>query len=176
MISVLAVGLLAFLLMDVMGQANQLNFTQFRDKIKAAAELLRKTFRDVYVPMENVVTNAWDYPNNEWGLMVFEDDLRAINNCDYVVFLNYGRKRTTAGCAWEAGYAFASGKKVFVVDMADDINNEKEKCIYEGKPYEEFVTSLMIENGRYATINGMDGLADYDWDTLPKTRTKYEQK
>ena len=150
--------------------------SQFRDKIKQVADILRNTFRDVYVPMEHVVTNAWDYPNNEWSLMVFEDDLSAINNCDYVVFLNYGRKKTTAGCAWEAGYAFALGKKVFVVDMCEDINNEINKRIQEGKPYEIFITSLMIENGRYATINGIEGLSKYDWEKLPKTRTLYEQK
>lgn len=149
---------------------------EFREKIGKAAEILRDEFREVYVPMENVVNNAWDYPNNEWGLIVFSNDIAAIDRCDYVVFLNHGRKRTTAGCAWEAGYAFATSKKVFVVDVCEDINLEAEKRIREGKPYEPFVTSLMIENGRYATIEGLDGLAEYDWDSLPKTRTVFEQK
>lgn len=38
---------------------------EFRDAITKAAEILRKKFDDVYVPMENVIPNAWDYPNNE---------------------------------------------------------------------------------------------------------------
>ena len=144
----------------------------FRESIIGAAQILRETFRDVYVPMEHVIKNAWDYPNNEWGLMVFQNDLSAIDDCDYVVFLNYGRERTTAGCSWEAGYAFASGKKVFVVDIPHPHLHEPDP---EYK-VPQFITSLMIENGRYATINGLDGLRNYDWEKLKKTRTKYEQK
>jgi len=134
----------------------------FRGFIREAAETLRKKF-DVYVPMDNFIPNAWDYPNNEWGLMVFQNDVAAIEDSDYVVVLNYGRTRTTAGCSWEAGYAYALRKKVFVVDV--------NPC-----PDEPFVTSLMVENGRYATIEGLKGLAEYDWENLPKTRTMYEQK
>lgn len=40
---------------------------EFRDTITKAAEILRKKFDDGYVPMENVIPNAWDYPNNEWA-------------------------------------------------------------------------------------------------------------
>lgn len=152
---------------------------QFRESIKYAAEILRRTFEDVYVPMEHAIINAWDYPNNEWGLMVFEDDVQAINRADYVVVLNYGRKNTTAGCAWEAGYAFALGKKVFIVDVYDPINPDLKTKSDEIKEYfkEDFITSLMVENGRYATINGLAyGLAKYDWKNLPKNRTLYEQK
>lgn len=145
---------------------------RFRETIAAAAEILRGRFSDVYVPMEHFVKNAWDYPNNEWGLMVFQNDLNAIDSCEYVVLLNYGRANTTAGCAWEAGYAFASGKKVFVVD----INEIKGEEVEEGDIDRDFVTSLMIENGRYATIEGLDGLARYNFYELPKTRTRFEQK
>ena len=60
---------------------------RFRETIRKAAEILRGVFADVYVPMENVVKNAWDYPNNEWGLIVFSNDIAAIDRCDYVVFL-----------------------------------------------------------------------------------------
>lgn len=141
---------------------------RFRDTIRKAAEILRGVFADVYVPMENVVKNAWDYPNNEWGLIVFSNDIAAIDRCDYVVFLNYGREKTTAGCAWEAGYAFASEKKVFVVDIREQVKED-------GDP-KPFITSLMIENGRYATIDGLEGLEKYDWDAMPTTRTIHEQK
>lgn len=137
---------------------------RFREYIGLAAETLRTVFEDVYVPMEHQIPNAWDYPNNEWGLMVFEDDISAIGRSDIVVLLNYGRKNTTAGCAWEAGYAFALGKKVIVAD------------IDTGKTGEEFITSLMIENGRYATVDGFVGLGLYDWEGMPKTRSDHEQK
>ena len=36
--------------------------------------------------------------------------------------------------------------------------------------------SLMVANGRYATVKGLDGLLQYDWKTMPKSRTKTEQK
>ncbi len=133
----------------------------FRDSISKAAEILRKTFDDVYVPMEHTIKNAWDYPNNEWGLMVFTNDITAIDNSEIIVFLNFGRSKTTAGCAWEAGYAFASDKKIIVVDID---NNE------------DFITSLMIENGRYATVRNLEGLENYDWEKMTKSRTIHEQK
>lgn len=134
---------------------------QFRDSIRKAAEVLRRTFENVFVPMEHTIVNAWDYPNDEWGLMVFENDVFAIDQSEIVVLLNYGRKNTTAGCAWEAGYAFAAGKKVIVVDIDTDGN---------------FITSLMIENGRYATVIGLPGLESYDWENMPKSRSSYERK
>ena len=134
---------------------------QFRDSIREAAKVLRRTFENVFVPMEHAIVNAWDYPNNEWGLMVFENDVFAIDQSEIVVLLNYGRKNTTAGCAWEAGYAFAAGKKVIVVDIDTD---------------GDFITSLMIENGRYATVVGLPGLESYDWENMPKSRSSYEQK
>lgn len=135
---------------------------EHRGDIQEAAKILRETFRDVYVSMEHTIQNAWDYPNNEWGLMVFEDDIAAIDRSDHVVFLNYGREKTTADCSWEAGYAFAKGKKVIVVDIP--------------KSSEKFITSLMIENGRYATLTTFEALKNYDWDKMPKERSLFEQK
>ena len=59
--------------------------------IKTAAEKLRARGYEVYVPMEHQIPNALDYPNNEWGLMVFTEDIHGITMCDCVVMLNYGR-------------------------------------------------------------------------------------
>lgn len=119
--------------------------------------LRNKCFMEVYAPVEHSIPNAWDYPNDEWGLMVFESDINAINDADVLVLLSYGRKQT-ASSACEAGYAFAMGKKVIVVEMNDEI------------------ASLMVSNGRYATVKGLKGLEDYDWSEMPKTRTNTEQK
>lgn len=57
-----------------------------------------------------------------------------------------------------------------------DINEIKGEEVEEGDIDRDFVTSLMIENGRYATIEGLDGLARYNFWELPKTRTRFEQK
>ena len=128
-----------------------------RNEMKIAVDFLRKADFEVYDPSENVIEHAWDYPNNEWGLMVFQADIQAIQECDYVVMLSYGRN-STAGANWESGYAFGLGKKIIVVEMTD-------------KPM-----SLLVANGRYATVKGLSGLLDYDWSTMPKTRTETEQK
>ena len=128
-----------------------------RDNMKKAAEIVRKEGFEVYDPSEHQISHAWDYPNREWGLMVFQADIQAIQDSDYVVVLSYGRE-STAGTNWEAGYAFGLGKKIILVEMTDN------------------VMSLLVANGRYATVKGLEGLENYDWDEMPKSRTKTEQK
>lgn len=128
-----------------------------RSPMYTAVDMLRQKGFDVYAPVETKIPNAWDYPNDEWGLMVFTSDIVALDSCDVVVLLSNGRN-STAGANWEAGYAFAKGKKVIVVEMTDD------------------VMSLMVANGRWATVKGLDGLKAYDWNTMPRTRTNTEQK
>ena len=136
--------------------ASSLN-SNCRGDMYKAVEMLRAKGMDVYAPVEHKIPNAWDYPNDEWGLMVFTADITAIDDCDIVVMLCYGRN-STAGANWEAGYAYGTGKKVIVVEMTDE------------------VMSLMVANGRYATVKGLEGLANYDWEVMPKTRTNTEQK
>lgn len=135
----------------------------FRDNIEEAKKILKNKGFDVYAPLEHIIPNAWDYPNTEWGLMVFTNDVSAINDADFVVVLSFGRKHITSGTSWECGYAFAKGKKIILVE----INLEDS---------DDFVMSLMVANGRYATVTGLKGLAEYDFSTLPKTRTNTEQK
>ena len=115
---------------------------------------LQKKF-DVYAPIEHIIPNAWDYPNNEWGLMVFAQDVNAIKDCDVMVALSYGRNNTSSGTNWEIGFAFGIGKKVIVVEMDND----------------DYEMSLMVANGRYATVKGIEGLKNYDWENMPKSRT-----
>jgi nucleoside 2-deoxyribosyltransferase len=128
-----------------------------RSDMYEAIRILRDENLDVYAPVEHVIDNAWDYPNPEWGLMVFENDITAIRESDVVVMLSYGRN-STAGANWEAGYAYGLGKTIILVEMTNE------------------VMSLMVANGRYATVKGLDGLKEYDWKTMPKTRTNTEQK
>lgn len=130
---------------------------EYRPDIEKAKAILVEQGHEVYNPVENFIPHAWDYPNDEWGLMVFTTDVKAIDRCDIVVMLSYGRLGT-AGSNWEAGYAYGTGKKVIVVEMTDEI------------------MSVMVANGRYATVKGLDGLSNYDWKTMPVTRTKTEQK
>lgn len=125
--------------------------------MNTATDILREAGFEVYNPSEHVISHAWDYPNTEWGLMVFQADIQAIQDCDYVVVLSYGRD-STAGTNWEAGYAYGLNKRIILVEMTD-------------KPM-----SLLLANGRYATVRGLDGLKNYDWEAMPKLRTDTEQK
>lgn len=131
--------------------------SQKRKNVEKAKEILSKKGMSVFCPWEYTVPHAWDYPNNEWSQMVFMNDVHAIDNSDIVVVLSYGRE-STAGTNWEAGYAFGTGKTIIIVEMTDDI------------------MSLMVANGRYATVKGLSGLLKYDFEKMPKTRTNTEQK
>jgi len=124
---------------------------EYRENISLAAAILRKKGHEVYVPAENRVFNAWRYPNAEWGEMVFTCDIQAIRGCNCVVGLNYGRL-SPAGSNWELGFAYGLQKKIVLAEMNDEI------------------ISLMVANGRYATVKGLTGLKRYDWKHMPMTR------
>jgi nucleoside 2-deoxyribosyltransferase len=119
---------------------------------------LRELGHDVYGPVEHTIKNAWDYSNQDWGRLVFEEDIRAINAADCIVAISYGRTKTTAGSSWEIGYAYGTGKKVVVVEM------------------DEGPQSLMVSNGSHATVKGLEGLIDYDFASMPRLMTEAEQK
>lgn len=125
--------------------------------LKAKAILANKGF-DVYVPMEHILEHSWNWPNAEWGLQVFRNDVEAIKASRIVVVLNYGRTETTSGTTFEQGLAYAYNKLVILVEMTDNVQ------------------SLMVANGRYATVKGLEGLESYDFEKLPKSRTNTEVK
>lgn len=116
---------------------------EFRTSVNELTNRLRENGYDVYAPLEHTVENAWDWPNDEWGLQIFRMDVEAINHCDIMVVLSWGRRMTTAGTSWEQGYAYGIGKKILFVEM----NNEEQ--------------SLMCANGRYATVKGIDNAVSY---------------
>lgn len=134
-----------------------------REISKKVKEILSK-YGEVYAPWDYKIPNAWDYSNTEWGLMVFTNDVYALDHSDWVVVISYGREKTTAGTAWEAGYAFAKGKKVLVVE---------EELVESESPS---VQSLMVSNGCFACVRGLDGLRKYNFNKPKEIRTDTEQK
>lgn len=86
---------------------------------RKAISLLRNAGYQVYVPQEHTVENAWELSNEEWANQVFIEDCYALDGCDYVMVLNFGMY-SDSGTAWEAGYAFAKGKKVVQVLCGGD--------------------------------------------------------
>ena len=121
-------------------------------------ERLRELGHNVYAPIEHVVENAWDWPNTEWGLQVFRNDVNAIKDADFVIALTWGRLDTSSGTTWEQGFAYGIGKKVILVEMDGNVQ------------------SLMVANGRFATVKGIDGLCSYDFNDPKPLRTETEQK
>lgn len=69
---------------------------------------LRAAGYEVYVPQEHTIENAWEISNKEWADKVFQEDIKAIGECDVVMVLNFGMY-SDSGTAWEAGYAYAKG-------------------------------------------------------------------
>ena len=127
------------------------------------AEALRSHGFEIYAPWEHPIERAWDWPNNEWGLVVFENDIAAIRESDWVVVLSWGRQGTTYGTAWEQGFAFGIGKDILYVEMNDEVQ------------------SLMAANGRYASMKwDVEAISLYltraDYGNKEKLRTETEQK
>ena len=86
---------------------------------RRAIQLLRDEGHDVYVPQEHTIENAWSLSNEDWAGRVFIEDIKAIDKSEIVMVLNFGMY-SDSGTAWEAGYAFAKGKKVVQVLCGGD--------------------------------------------------------
>ena len=147
-----------FYIASPIGEPNSLK----RQLSERAKEILSKQ-GEVYAPWDYKIPNAWDYSNQEWGLMVFTNDVYALDHSDWIVVLSYGRIETTVGTAWEAGYAFAKGKKVLVVEVDEELSKSA-------------VQSLMMSNGCFACIRGLRELEKYDFKNPVELRTTTEQK
>lgn len=108
--------------------------------IEVMREALRRFADDVYLPWELKIPNAWNMPLEQWARCVFTQDVLQLDECDWVVVCDYGR-RSSSGTAWEAGYAFAKGKSVIVVTMPGV--QEVSLMVYNGctcaVPYEKFI-------------------------------------
>jgi len=87
-------------------------FTNYeKEQIKSIVNYYRSKGHEVYSPMEHQIKNAWELTNSEWARKVFEEDIKAINDCDMVVCLYFGLY-SDAGTAWECGYAYGINKPV----------------------------------------------------------------
>ena len=98
----------------------------FTPETRAKVEEVAKIIRDipgnnVYVPMEDFITDGEDMPNDVWAKMVFKKDVEEIDKCDKVIYLDFGANGD-CGAAWEVGYAYAKGTPVLVYAYGDDIS------------------------------------------------------
>jgi nucleoside 2-deoxyribosyltransferase len=91
---------------------------------------------DLYVPQEHTVEDAWNLSNSAWAWEVFKEDVRALDEANVVYVLNFGMY-SDSGTAWEAGYAYAKGKRIVNI-----LVNQKDN-----------VYSLMMINGANRLVN-----------------------
>lgn len=85
-----------------------------RETMQTVLDTLRRYKLNVYAPYEHSIENAWGLPNPIWGQRVFTEDVKAIDNSESVVVIDWGMDSDT-GTAWECGYAYAKQKTVIVI-------------------------------------------------------------
>lgn len=117
--------------------------------VEYVAKRLRGLGFEVYSPREHEVENAWALPHNVWAKKVFDTDIKAINDADIVVVINFGMYSDT-GTAWECGYAYGIGKEVKMILAEKIISESKLPSTY----------SLMMINGchQFENINDFDSV------------------
>lgn len=87
-----------------------------QNRINKHAKLLRQLGHEVYVPHEYKVPNADHISNIEWAKQVFNHDVEALDQADAVYYFCEGTYGDI-GAAWECGYAYAKGKRIFVDEL-----------------------------------------------------------
>lgn len=80
---------------------------------------LRIAGHEVYVPQEHTIEDAWNLFNKDWASRVYLNDIKAIDECECMMILNFGMY-SDSGTAWEAGYAYATGKSTVQVLCGGD--------------------------------------------------------
>lgn len=93
--------------------------TDNRTFMMQIAMYLRGKGAEVYCPWELKIEDAWSYSQEDWSRLVFEADIKAIEQAEAVILISLGRK-CTAGTAWENGYAYAKGIPVHVIQITDE--------------------------------------------------------
>lgn len=101
---------------------------------------IEKEYVEVYRPGKHKVPNAWGIDMATWGQCVFTMDVIAIDECEWMVLADYGRQ-ATAGTSWEAGYAFAKGVKILVIQMpgVEESSLMTQGCAANICKYEDFI-------------------------------------
>lgn len=103
---------------------------------------------DIYRPGKHKVPNAWGIDMKTWAQCVFTMDVIAIDECDWMVLADYGRE-ATAGTSWEAGYAFAKGIKILVIQMpgVKESSLMTQGCAANICKYEDFISGVDYNGG-----------------------------
>lgn len=111
---------------------------------------MRDDFVELYRPGKHKVPNAWGIDMRTWGQCVFTMDVVAIDECEWMVLADYGRS-ATAGTSWEAGYAFAKGVKILVVQMpgVEESSLMTQGCAANICKYEDFISGIDYDGSNW---------------------------
>lgn len=133
---------------------------------------LERDWIEIYNPKDNKVPNAWGIDMQTWAQCVFTMDVVAIDQCDWMVLADYGR-HGTAGTAWEAGYAFAKGVKILVIQMPGVTESSlmTQGCAANICKYEDF-----IEGINEISVDKYDKMRDTKFDKFFYQRGKRPQE
>ena len=123
-----------------------------KDMMNKIQEYLETKSFEVYNPSKLKIENAWDYSYWDWGDLVYQEDKKQLDSSNLVVFVSYG-KENNAGSVWEVGYACGRNISVLLVSMNPDSPE-----------------SLMTLHSAHACIDGFEGLKNYDFETMPRTK------
>lgn len=108
-----------------------------------------------YLPHQLKIENAWDISLEEWSRKVFEEDLKALDAANLILFISYG-KENNSGSVWEVGYAYGKQIPIVMIKMTDEAE------------------SLMLTNSVRAIIQRED-ISTYDFTTLPEYKTTLDK-
>lgn len=111
-----------------------------------AEQVLSNKGLDVYSPMRHEDRDV--EKTTVWSYKTFTKDVEAIKRADALVMLYHGNY-SDSGTAWECGFAYAYDKPVIVVHLGGPSN-------------------LMVHEGCYANVNGIEGLRFYDFSEMPE--------
>lgn len=120
---------------------------EIKNQMNMLEEVLHSMPVDIYRPGKHKVPNAWGVDMKTWAQCVFTMDVVAIDECEWMVLADYGRQ-ATAGTSWEAGYAFAKGVKILVVQMpeVEESSLMTQGCAANICKYNDFVNPANQKN------------------------------
>lgn len=92
-------------------------FTDEQKKDKASVKEVLELCNDVDIldPQDyDLGVSGWERTNHQWGMEVFQGDLKSLDEADVVVAVDYGLY-SDSGTAWEIGYAYAKNIPIVTI-------------------------------------------------------------
>ena len=116
--------------------------------VEKVETILRGRGDNVFSPRENQIEDL-EYATIPWRTAVFNNDIKHVQWCDYVVAIVAEGNYCDSGTAMEIGYAYGIQKPVIVMNPTENTVN------------------LMIADSLHAYLPSWEALKEYDFSALP---------